>query len=317
MEKRILGQTGISISPIIFGGNVFGWTADKKISYALLDSFFAQGFDSIDTADMYSNWAPGNNGGESETIIGDWFKSRLIPRDQIKIFTKAGLDLGRPGEKGLSEKWLNESVNRSLKRLKTDYIDIFFSHTPDQETPLEETLGAYQKLIDAGKIRTIGVSNANLEHLKESINIAQQHNFQCYQVIQPEYNLYDRHFFENELQAFCLEKNLGVISYFSLASGFLSGKYLSKADLNNSARASMLEKYINPRGYKILEVVAKIADQHDTTLSEIALAWILAQTGITAPIISATSLKQLEHFKKALALKLSKEDLIELNEASK
>jgi aryl-alcohol dehydrogenase-like predicted oxidoreductase len=231
MAKRALGKTGLSIAPIVLGGNVFGWTIDEKTSFQVLDAFVDHGFDAIDTADMYSTWVPGNKGGESETIIGNWLKARPGVRDRVTIFTKVGLDMGEPDQKGLSERWILREVEESLSRLGVDAIDLYFSHRPDASVAIEETLGAYDKLIKAGKVRAIGASNYDAAQLAAALTAAKDKGLPAYQVIQPPYNLYDRSEFDGPLRELCTSQGIGVVTYYSLASGFLSGKYRSEADL--------------------------------------------------------------------------------------
>lgn len=316
MQKRPLGKTGLEISPIVFGGNVFGWTIDEKTSFDVLDAFVDHGFNAIDTADVYSAWAPGNSGGESETIIGRWLKARPGVRDNVVIFTKVGADLGQPGQKGLSQRWITEAVEGSLKRLNIDTIDLYFSHWPDPDTPYEETLAAYDKLIAAGKVKAIGASNLNADQVAESLKVAAEHNLPPYQVLQPEYNLYDRASYDGALRDRALEAGLGVVTYYSLASGFLSGKYRSEADLEKSRRGAGIAKYLTPRGQAILKVLDDVAAKQSATPADIALAWLIARKGVTAPIASATTVQQVEHFAKAAALQLSAEDLAQLDAAS-
>lgn len=314
MHTRILGRTGLEIAPIVFGGNVLGWTIDKAQSFKVLDAFVDHGFNTIDTADFYSIWAPDNQGGESEIIIGQWLKQKPHLRDDIVLFTKVGLDMGIPGHQGLSKRWIMQAVEDSLRRLNTDYIDLYFAHWPDETTPYEETLTAFETLIRQGKIRAYGSSNLNAEQLKTSIAVAKQINVPTYQVLQPEYNLYDRSEFENELRDLCTEENIAVVSYYSLASGFLSGKYQNLADLKNSKRAQSLEKYFTPKGEKILHALNQVAQQHQAECADIALAWVLAQPGITAPIASATTTQHIERFAKAIQISLTKDDLLLLNQ---
>lgn len=311
MLKRRLGGTDIEIAPLVFGGNVLGWTTDQAADFAVLDAFVAHGFDAIDTADVYSKWAPGNTGGESETMIGDWLKARPGMRDRVKVFTKVGSDLGRPGEKGLSERWIIQAVEKSLKRLGVDAIDLYFSHWPDPETPQEETLGAFAKLLAAGKVRAIGASNLDAAQLTEALDLAEL-GLPPYQVLQPEYNLYDRDGFEGDLSALCTQRNLGVITYFSLASGFLSGKYRSDADLSQSVRGEDNAKYLNPRGMALLSALDAVADRHAAKPAEVALAWVMAQPGVTAPIASATRVAHVDSFARAADLVLTAQDLAQL-----
>jgi len=305
MHKRPLGKTGLEIAPLVFGGNVFGWTIDEKTSFAVLDAFVDHGFNAIDTADVYSSWAPGNKGGESETIIGRWLKARPGVRDKVRIFTKVGSDMGSSEKKGLSPRWITTAVEDSLRRLQSERIDLYFSHWPDPETPYQETLGAYQKLLADGKILAVGASNLNAQQLEESLRVAKANQLPAYQVLQPEYNLYNRDTFDGPLRELCLREDIGVVNYYGLASGFLSGKYRSKADLNKSKRGSGIEKYLNPRGLAILGALDAVAAQHGATPAEIALAWLIQRKGVTAPIASATSVEQVAGFAKAAALELS------------
>ncbi|RWR10107.1 aldo/keto reductase [Paenirhodobacter populi] len=316
MEKRALGKTGLNIAPVVFGGNVFGWTIDEKTSFAVLDAFVDQGFDAIDTADVYSAWAPGNKGGESETIIGNWLKARPGMRDKVTIFTKVGSDLGQPGQKGLSEKWILQAVEGSLSRLGIETIDLYFSHWPDPETPYAETLGAYDKLLRAGKIRAVGASNLDAEQLAEALKVAKDADLPAYQVLQPQYNLYDRASYDGALRDLCLKEGLGVVTYYSLASGFLSGKYRSRDDLGKSKRGGGIAKYLTPRGEAILAALDQVAGAHSVKQAEVALAWLIAREGVTAPIASATSVAQVESFARAASLKLTAEDIAALDRAS-
>jgi aryl-alcohol dehydrogenase-like predicted oxidoreductase len=312
--KRKLGNSGLAIAPIVFGGNVFGWTADESTSFQLLDAFVTAGFDTVDTADVYSKWVPGNKGGESETIIGKWLK-RTQKRQQVIIATKLGSEMG-PGKKGLSKSYILAAVEDSLKRLQTDYIDLYQSHVDDPDTPLDETLEAYAQLIEQGKVRAIGASNYNAKRLAEALQITEKKGLPRYESLQPLYNLYDRADFEAELAPLCLRENIGVIPYFSLASGFLAGKYRSEADLANRARGSFVKKYLNERGYKILSALDQVAKTHASTPTRVALAWLLAQPSVTAPIASATNLDQLHDLLSATDLKLHPESLEKLNQAS-
>ena len=315
MELRPLGKTGLAIPPVVFGGNVFGWTADEKTSFDLLDGCVDAGLNAIDTADSYSHWAEGNSGGESETIIGKWLKANPSKRDKVLIFTKVGSVVG--GEvKGLSARWIAEGIERSLKRLQTDYVDLYFAHKPDPNTPFAETLEAFSRLREAGKVRAIGASNLNAAQLKESLTVARDHNLPRYDVLQPEYNLYDREGFEGALRELVVREKIGVITYFSLASGFLSGKYASPADIAGTKRNKFLGKYFTPRGSRILEALGKVAEHTGAAPAEVALAWLIAQYGVTAPIASATSREHLQSLINAATLKLPREDLILLDTQS-
>ncbi|HEV7374557.1 MAG TPA: aldo/keto reductase [Pyrinomonadaceae bacterium] len=314
MNKRRLGKSGLEFSPLCFGGNVFGWTVDEPTSFGLLDAFVAAGFDFIDTADVYSRWAPGNKGGESEAILGEWMKQRGN-RDKIIIATKVGMEMG-PDKKGLSKSYILSSVEDSLRRLQTDYIDLYQSHQDDPQTPLEETLEAYAQLIEQGKVRAIGASNYSAERLAQSLEVSEQRRLPRYESLQPLYNLYDRADYEKELEPICQEKGVGVISYYSLASGFLTGKYRSEEDLSKSVRGQGVKKYLNERGFRILKALDEVAAQHDSTPARIALAWLIARPGITAPIVSATSLEQLNDLIAATKLELDQSSIALLNQAS-
>lgn len=314
MQTRPLGRTGLTVAPVIFGGNVFGWTIDEATSFAVLDAFVDHGFNAIDTADVYSAWAPGNRGGESETIIGRWLKARPGMRDRVTIFTKVGSEGGAPKPGGLTGAWIASAAEASLTRLGIETIDLYFSHWPDPEgTPHEETLAAYDRLISAGKVRAIGASNYTADMLRAAKAAAEAAGLPGYQVVQPGYNLHDRAAFEGDLQALCQAEGLGVVTYFSLASGFLSGKYRGAADLVGAARGGRLESYLNPRGMAILDALAAVADRHGAAPAEVALAWLMAQPGVTAPIASATRVAQVESFARAAALRLTEEDLAALS----
>jgi aryl-alcohol dehydrogenase-like predicted oxidoreductase len=314
LQKRRLGQTDLSITPLVLGGNVFGWTADEKTSFDLLDRFAGADLNAIDTADAYSRWVPGNKGGESETIIGKWMKSRGN-RDKIVVITKVGSDMGQ-GKKDLSAAHIERAVEASLKRLQTDVIDLYLSHWPDPTTPYEETLGAYEKLLAAGKVRHIGASNLDAGQLRAALDVASLRGLPRYAVLQPEYNLYDRSSFDGPLHDLCAAEDIGVITYFALAKGFLSGKYRSEADLGKSARGSGVKAYLNARGMRILAALDTVAARHSASQAEVALAWVMAQPGITAPIASATTLEQVDSLVRAPSLKLGAEDLAALDKAS-
>jgi len=314
MNKREIGKSGIQVVPFAFGGNVFGWTIDEPTSFNILDAFVDKGLDFIDTADVYSKWAPGNKGGESETILGNWIK-KSRKRDKIILATKVGKPMAED-KKGLSKAYITQAVEASLKRLQTDYIDLYQSHEDDKNTPLEETLSTFTDLIKQGKVRAIGASNYSGARLQEALDISTKNGFASYQCLQPEYNLYEREQYETELEPVCLKNNVGVINYYSLASGFLTGKYRSEADLQKSTRGQGVKQYLNDRGFKILAALDEVSAQHHTTPASIALAWVLARPGITAPIASATSLKQLDETTKALEINLSNADIELLNNAS-
>ncbi|MEK6410142.1 MAG: aldo/keto reductase [Acidobacteriota bacterium] len=314
MNKRKLGRSGLEISPLALGGNVFGWTADEPASFRLLDAFAAAGLNLIDTADVYSVWVPGHYGGESETIIGKWLK-RTGRRQSIVIATKVGMEMS-PDKKGLSRTYILRSVESSLERLQTDYIDLYQSHTDDAETPLEETLEAHAQLIEQGKVRAIGASNYTAERLSHALQVSEQHRFPSYQSLQPLYNLYDREDYEVNLEPLCLEKGLGVISYFSLARGFLTGKYRSEEDLSKSPRGRGVKQYLNERGFRILEALDQVAGQLNSTPARVSLAWLIARPSITAPIASATSLEQLNDLIEATRLELDPSSMGLLNAAS-
>lgn len=315
MQKRKLGNSGIEVAPLCFGGNVFGWTADEKASFGLLDAYTGAGFDFVDTADVYTRWIEGNKGGESETIIGKWFR-QSGKRDKVILATKVGMDMG--GEnKGLSKRHILASVEGSLKRLQTDYIDLYQSHADDETVPQEETLEAYQELIKSGKVRAIGASNFTAARLKSAIETAKKHGLPVYQSLQPEYNIYDREKFEAELAAVCRENGVGVINYYALARGFLSGKYRSEADLNKSPRGASVQKnYFNDRGWRILDALDKVAANTNSAPAQVAIAWLNTRPEVTAPIASATSIEQLEDLIKAVTLKMNDEDVKVLDAAS-
>jgi aryl-alcohol dehydrogenase-like predicted oxidoreductase len=314
MHKRKLGDSGLEVSPLAFGGNVFGWTADETMSFRLLDTFVAEGFNLIDTADVYARWVQGLEGGESETIIGKWLK-RSGKRQSVIIATKVGKEMG-PDKKGLSRSYIFQAVEQSLRRLQTDYIDLYQSHDDDTQTPLEETLDAFDRLIQDGKVRAIGASNFSAKRLAEAMQVSEKHGYPRYQSLQPLFNLYDRADYEKDLEPLCREKGLAVISFFSLASGFLTGKYRSEADLADRARADIVKKYLNERGYRILEALDRVAQQHNVTPAQAALAWLIAQPTITAPIASATNLEQLNQLIQATTLELDPSSMALLNQAS-
>ena len=314
MELRPLGRTGLSVSPVVLGCNVFGWTADEKTSFAVLDRFFDAGFNTLDTADSYSRWVPGHQGGESETIIGKWLKGSGRSRDEAIIVTKVGSDMGQ-GKKDLSAKWILEEVDNSLRRLQTDYIDLYLAHWPDDTVTHEETLGAFAKLKEQGKIRAMGCSNYDAKLLQESFDAAAKAGLPRYDVLQPQYNLYDRDSFEGPLADLCIRQEIGVINYYGLASGFLTGKYRDKADTEGKARGARALSYLNDKGYRILAALDEIAVETNVEPASIALAWLIQSRGVTAPIASATSPAQLDAIIAAGSLKLSDDQMKMLNEA--
>jgi len=315
MQKRRLGQSQILTAPLVLGGNVFGWTLDEASSFRVLDAFVGAGFDFIDTADVYATFVPGNVGGESETILGKWMAQRGN-RNRVVIATKVGMRMG-PDKEGLSKAYIFRAVEDSLRRLQTDYIDLYQSHRDDAGTPLEETLQAYAELIRQGKVRAIGASNHSAARLKEALDVAKRENLPRYESLQPEYNLYDRADYENGLEAVCVEHRLGVITYFSLASGFLAGKYRSKSDLKAAARGGMVGKYLTPRGERILHALDEVAASHGSTPASVALAWLMARPSVTAPIASATSSEQLNTLITAVQLKLESAAIEALDSASR
>jgi len=315
MQLRPLGRSGLQVSPLAFGGNVFGWTVDEKLSFRLLDAWLDAGFNFVDTADVYSHWVPGHSGGESETIIGKWLRQGG-KRNQVVLATKVGKPMGE-GRKGLSPAYIRQAVDASLKRLQTDHIDLYQSHDDDADTPLADTLGAFAELIKAGKVRAIGASNYSAPRLAEALDVAEREGLPRYESLQPLYNLYDRAVFEDALEPLCLERGVGVINFYALAAGFLTGKYRSEADAAKSARgASTTKKYLNPRGLRILAALDEVAGMHGATAGQVALAWQIARPAITAPIASATSVRQLEELAAAARLSLDAEAIALLDEAS-
>lgn len=314
MKRRKIGNSGLEVSPLAFGGNVFGWTVDEEMSFKLLDAFVAAGFNLIDTADVYSKWVPGNRGGESETIIGKWLK-KSGNREKVVIATKVGHEMG-PDRKGLSKTNILRAAEDSLRRLQTDHIDLYQSHSDDPEAPFEETLEAYAQLIKQGKVRAIGASNYGAERLSKILLAGRQLGYPGYQSLQPLYNLYDRAEYENELEPICRERGLGVITYFSLASGFLTGKYRSEKDVEKSARSEFVRKYLNERGFRILKALDQVAEQLKSKPAVVALAWLMARPSVTAPIASATSTEQLNDLIEATGLQLDQSSMELLNKAS-
>ena len=314
MEMREFGKgTGLKIAPLVLGGNVFGWTADEATSFAVLDAFVAGGFNAVDTANVYSRWVPGHTGGESETVIGNWLASRKV-RDRIVLITKVGMDMGEAG-KGLKKANIVSSIDASLKRLKTDYIDVYLSHAPDAETPIEETLEAHQTLIAAGKVRVAGGSNYDAAGMKAALDAADATHAR-YAVLQPIFNLMDRKPYEGELEDLCAKEGIGVFPYYGLASGFLTGKYRSEADYSKSVRGGGMKRYLNEKGLKVLAALDAVSAKTGASLAQISLAWVMARPSIAAPIASATGVAQLEELMGAARLKLDAEALSALDAAS-
>ena len=313
MQKRRLGRSALQVAPLMLGGNVFGWTLDEKASFEVLDSFLGAGFNFIDTADVYSRWAPGNKGGESETMIGNWMRSRGN-RDKVIVATKGGGDMGQG--KNITKKYILSAVEASLGRLQTDYIDLYQTHFDIEETPVEETLEAYAQVVKEGKVRVIGASNFTAARLKAALEASARHGYPRYESLQPHYNLYEREIFEKELEAVCLENEVGVVNYYSLASGFLTGKYRSESDLNKSPRGGGVKKYLNDRGFRILAALDEVSGRYHSTPATVALAWLIARPSVTAPIASATSIAQLDSLIAATRLTLDDAAIRQLNEAS-
>lgn len=315
MDQRPLGRTGLNIAPLVFGGNVFGWTADEATSHRLLDRYLDGGFNAVDTAESYSHWVPGHQGGESEAIIGSWLRAVPSRRDRVVIITKVGPRLGSE-YKGLSAQRILAAADASLRRLATDHIDLYLTHFPDPLTPIEETLGAYETLIRQGKVRAIGCSNYDVPQLREALRVSAGQGLPRYEVLQPEYNLYDRSGFESGLRGLCIDEGLGAITYYALASGFLSGKYRSQADLAGHARGAKAGTYLNERGLRILAALDAVAAAHGATPAQVAIAWLVGARGVTAPIASATSVEQLDSLMQAVQLELTAEDRAALDAAS-
>lgn len=316
MQLRELGRSGLQVSPLAFGGNVFGWTVDEAQSFRLLDAWLDAGFNVVDTADVYSRWVPGHVGGESETIIGKWFR-QSGKRNRVVLATKVGKPMG-DGKAGLSAAYIREAVDASLTRLKTDHIDLYQSHDDDAGTPLEETLEAFAGLIKAGKVRAIGASNYSAPRLAEALDVSERLGLPRYESLQPLYNLYDRAVFEDALAPLCLERGVGVINFYALAAGFLTGKYRSAADAGKSARgANTTKKYLNARGLRILAALDAVAATHGATPAQVAIAWQIAQPAVTAPIASATSTAQLDELAKAATLELDDASIAALEAASR
>lgn len=315
MNKRKLGASGLEVAPLMFGGNIFGWSVDETTSFRLLDTFIEMGFNFIDTANSYSRWVKGHHGGESETILGKWMKARGN-RNKVILATKVGSEMG-PEEKGLSRDQILKQAENSLKRLQTGHIDLYQSHLDDLQTPLEETLGAYDQLVKEGKVRVIGASNYQAERLGEALKTSEQKSYPRYASLQPLYNLYDRFDYEKNLEPLCREKGLGVIPYFSLAAGFLTGKYRKESDHHKSPRgAGVVKKYLNTRGLRIVDALEGIAKKIYSKPGTVALAWLLSRPTVTAPIVSATSIEQWRELADAVSLKLDSEAFSLLDAAS-
>jgi aryl-alcohol dehydrogenase-like predicted oxidoreductase len=315
IPTRKLGQSGLAVSAIDLGGNVFGWTVEESATFRILDKAVDMGLTFIDTADLYSRWVPGHKGGESETLIGKWF-ARSGKRNQVTLTTKVGMDMG-DGKKGLSAKYIARAAEDSLRRLQTDRIDLYFSHQDDPDTPLEETLGAHAKLIAEGKVRATGASNYKGARLREAMEIARRNNLPGYTALQPHYNMMERAEYESDLAPVVAEYGLGVVPYFALASGFLTGKYRSPKDLEGKARGQSAGKYLNEKGLAVLAALDEVAGQYEATPAEVALAWLAAQPGVTAPIASATNEQQVEELAAAAKLQLDDASLAKLDAVSK
>lgn len=315
MSKRELGRSGIQVPLLTFGGNVFGWTVDQAASFTLLDALLDHKLNFIDTADVYSSWVEGNKGGESETIIGNWLK-KTGKRDQVILATKVGKPMGE-GKVGLSPRYIKDAVEASLKRLQTDYIDLYQSHDDDADTPLAETMAAFDALIKEGKVRAVGASNYSAPRLAQALKVSQENGLARYETLQPQYNLYDRKVYEEALEKVVTDNGLGVINFYGLAAGFLTGKYRTKADAGKSKRGeNVVARCLNERGLKILKGLDQVAEKHGVQPGQVALAWQIARPGITSPIVSATSLQQLNELALAATLKLDEADIQHLNEAS-
>ena len=314
MELRKLGGSALSVAPLCLGGNVFGWTIDEAMSLRLLDAALDGGLNFIDTADVYSRWAEGHVGGESETILGKWLKKNG-KRDKVVLATKVGMNMG-DGKSGLSKAHIAQAVEASLSRLQTDVIDLYQAHKDDADTPLEETLSAFGDLVKAGKVRVIGASNYSAPRLEAALQVSAAHSLPKYESLQPHYNLVYRQDYESTLEPVCEKHNVGVIPYYSLASGFLSGKYRSEADAAGKARSGGVKAYLNEEGFRVIKALDEVARAHASCPAVIALAWLIARSSITAPIASATSVEQLKDLVAATVMQLKKEDIQRLDEAS-
>lgn len=315
MQNRQLGTSSLEVSPLCFGCNVFGWTADEEMSFRLLDGWLDAGFNFYDTADVYSRWHDGNEGGESETIMGKWLSSRG-GRDKIVLATKFGMDMG-DGKVGLSPEYMVRAVEDSLRRLQTDYIDLYQSHKDDENTPVDATLEAYANLIEQGKVREIGASNFSATRMKEALDASETKGLPRYQSLQPLYSLVERDTFEGDLEDLCAAENVGVIGFYSLASGFLTGKYRSKADMEGRIRAPRVEKYVTEDGFRVLDTLDAVAKKHNAKMVQVALAWLMARPSVTSPIVSATNMDQLVELTATVALSLDADDIAKIDEASK
>lgn len=317
LQQRPLGNTGLSIAPLVLGGNVFGWTIDEQTSFDLLDAFVDAGFNAVDTADSYSTWVPGHRGGESETIIGRWLARDPSRRDRVHVFTKVGSGMPETGgKKTLAKRWIVQEVEASLRRLQLDTIDLYQAHWPDPSTSLEETFTAFQQLIQAGKVRAIGASNLDAEQLSDALRVSDENGLPRYQTLQPEYNLYDRASYDGPLRDLAIREGLGVIPYYGLASGFLSGKYRSTGDLDKSQRGKRVSRYVNERGMRILHALDEVSARHGVVPATIAIAWLMQRKGVTAPIASATSREQLATLMRAADITLTPDDVALLDAAS-
>lgn len=313
---RPLGRSALQVSPLCFGGNVFGWTADEAMSFSLLDAWLDAGMNFVDTADVYSRWVPGHAGGESETIIGNWLRKNAGRRDRLVLATKVGKDMG-DGRVGLHPRYIRQAVDASLKRLQTDYIDLYQSHDDDPDIPFEDVMGTFGDLIREGKVRAVGASNYSAGRLAAALECSEKHRLARYESLQPLYNLYDRAVFEKELQPLCEQHGVGVINFYALAAGFLAGKYRTEADVNKSARGpKTVGLYLNPRGLRILGALDAVAARLNASPSEVAIAWLLTRKAIAAPIASASNLAQLQSLVRAASLVLDDEALKTLDAAS-
>jgi aryl-alcohol dehydrogenase-like predicted oxidoreductase len=315
MNTRQLGSSPLHIAPLVLGGNVFGWTIDEPTSFRIIDAFVAAGLNCVDTADIYSKWKPGNRGGESEAILGNWFARNAANRDKVILATKCGMEMG-PADKGLSKAYVLRAAEASLRRLRTDRIDLYQAHQDDPATPQEETAAAFDQLVKQGKVRAIGASNFTADRLASALQVSARHGYPRYESLQPHYNLVERAGYEASLEPLCLRERVGVIPYFSLAGGFLTGKYRTEADLSKSARGGGVKKYLNERGLKVLAALDEVADRHHSTPARVALAWLIARPGITAPIASATNVDQLNDLVEATRLKLDTDTIGLLDRAS-